>query len=362
MYYREVEVLRSESIATLGTRTVDLNITDPISKISVIWKKFNTNSTPLAHPGNIVKNILVCDGADVLFSMNGSHAQSMAYYTDNIQPASIINYVTGECSVQCAEIKFGRWLYDELLALDPKRYNNLQIKVEHDLILGGSTGAVANLSIYAHCFDEKVIEPQGFLYNKEIYTFLPVAGSWYYIDIPTDYPVRALMWGAENATDGPNFIFDEFKLTENQGKHILIDSEMHRYMYQTSAYYDPWNEIVYAKTAGADTDLGIFITPHFERQSHLLATVLARAVANQSAAGCTQNVRNATGAEILKGIVMGHCPFGAMFLKTFGGDKIEDCWQIAYTGSGRLEIHAVAGLAAQLTKYQHVYVQQVRTY
>jgi len=362
MYYREVEVLRSESIATAGTRTVDLNITDPISKLSVIWKKFNTANVPAAHPGNIVKNILVCDGADVLFSMNGSHAQSMAYYTDNIQPASIINYVLGECSVQCAEIKFGRWLYDELLALDPKRYSNLQIKVEHDLALGGSVGTVANLSIYAHCFDEKVIEPQGFLYNKEIYTFLPVAGSWYYIDIPTDYPVRGIMWGAEAATDGPNFIFDEFKLSENQGKHILIDSEMHRYMYQTSAYYDPWNEIVYGKPSAASTNLAIFVTPHFERQSHLMPTAAPVGIMDQSAAGCAQNVQVATTNQILKGMVMGHNPFGAMWLKTYGGDKIEDCWQIAYSGSGRLEVHAVAGLAAQLTKYQHVYTQQIRTY
>jgi len=362
MYYREVEVLRSESIATAGTRTVDLNITDPISKLSVIWKKFNTAHAPVAHPGNIVKNILVCDGADVLFSMNGSHAQSMAYYTDNIQPASIINYVTGECSVQCAEIKFGRWLYDELLALDPKRYSNLQIKVEHDLALGGSVGTVANLSIYAHCFDEKVIEPQGFLYNKEIYSFLPVAGSWYYIDIPTDYPVRGLMWGCEDAVDGPNFIIDQFKLSENQGKHILIESEMHRYMYQTSAYYDPWNELAYVHPAACDQDTHLYVTPHFERQSVMVPTVAPEGFMADSSAGCLQHVQVEDANQILKGPVSGHCPFGAMFLKTFGGDKIEDCWQIAYTGSGRLELHAIPLLAAQGTHYQHVYTQQIRTY
>jgi len=362
MYYREVEVLRSESIAAAGTRTVDLNITDPISKLSVIWKKFNTNSVPIGHPGNIVKNIIVCDGADVLFSMNGSHAQSMAYFTDNIQPASILNYVTGECSVQCAELKFGRWLYDELLALDPKRYNNLQIKVEHDLALGSSTGTVANLSIYAHCFDEKVIEPKGFLYNKEIYTFLPVAGSWYYVDIPTDYPIRGILWGAQQATDGPNFIIDEFKLTENQGKHILIESEMHRYMYQTSAYYDPWNEMAYAIPSAADTNCNLYVTPHFERQSALIPTAAPEGLMANSSAGCLQVIQVEDTNQILKGPISGHNPFGAMWLKTYGGQDVEDCWQIAYSGSGRLELHAVAGLAAQGTKYQHVYTQQVRTY
>lgn len=361
MYYREVEVLRAESIAVAGTRTVDINISDPISKLSVVWRKTNSNRTPVAHPGNIVKNILVCDGADVLFSMNGSHAQSMAYFTDNCQPATMINYEVGQCSMQIAEIKFGRFLYDELLALDPKRFNNLQIKVEHDLALGGAGGTVADLSIYAHCFDEKVIEPAGFLYNKEIYTFLPVAGSWYYVDIPTDYPVRAIMFGAQQATDGPEYILDEFKLTENQGKHILIESMMERYLFQSSAYYDPWNDMVICKPPDTNA-FTFYITPHWERQSHLFNTAAAAATRNDSAAGCAQIMQCATAAAVSQGMVFGHAPFGAVFLKTYGGDDIEDCWQISYTGSGRLELHAIAGLAAQGTKYQHVYVQQVRKY
>jgi len=362
MYYREVEVLRKEALAASATKTVDLNITDPISKLSVIWKKFNTASVPAGHPGSIVKNILVCDGADVLFSMNGSHAQSLAYYTDNKQPHSIINYVTGEASVQMAEIKFGRWLYDEQLALDPKRFSNLQIKVEYDRALGGSVGTEGDLSIYAHCFDEKVIEPVGFLYNKEIYTFLPTSGGWFYVDIPTDYPLRALMIGAENEYDAANFVFDELKLTENQGKHVLIQSEMHRYMSQTTAYYDPWNEIVYGIPSAASTKLTVYVTPHFERQSHLMPTAAPVGIMNQSAAGCTQDIQVATTNQILKGAVIGHCPFGAIWLKTFGGQDIEDCWQIQYKGSGRLELHVISGITARTVEYQHVYTQQVRTY
>lgn len=362
MYYREVEVLRAETIAAAGTRTLDINITDPISKLSVLMKKTNTDRTPVAHPANIIKNILVCDGADVLFSMNGSHAQSMAYFTDNKQPASMINYETGQWSMQLAEIKFGRFLYDEILALDPKRFNNLQIKIEHDGALGGSAGQPIQLGIYAHCFDEKIIEPAGFLYNKEVYTFLPVAGGWYYVDLPTDYPIRAIMWGAEAATDGPEYILDEFKLTENQGKHILVESMTEPYLFQSSAYYDPWNDMVICKTAAADTSLEIFVTPHWERQSHLMPTSAAEGIMMGSSAGCAQNVQSEDVDLIMQGMVFGHAPFGSVFLKTFGGDDIGDCWNIEYTGSGRLSLHAVAGLAAQGTKYQRVYVQQIRKY
>ena len=362
MYYREVEVLRMESIAAAGTRTLDINITDPISKLSVVWRKKNSNYTIVNHPADIVKSIIVCDGADVLFAMDGSHAQSMAYFTDNRQPASIINYESGEYSVQMAELKFGRWLYDELLALDPKRFNNLQIKIEHDLALGGCAGSVADLSVYAHCFDEKVIEPVGWLYNKEIYTFLPVAATWYYVDIPTDYPVRALMFGSSQATEGPNFVFEEFKLTENQGKHILVESRVHRYMYQSTAHQDPWNERVSGKTTGADAKLEMPVTPHFEREAACTCSGATAACRNANTAGSRVHVYSAGGAEEVSGPVRGHSPFGDIFLKTFGGEKVEDCWQIPYAGSGRLEIMAMTGLAAQGAKYAKVYTQQVRTY
>jgi len=363
MYYREVYILRPEAMpVAAGTRTLDINITDPISKLTVIWKLHNGGVVPTGHPGSVIKNILVCDGADVLYSMNGSHAQSMAYYTENTQPACIIDYIDNDYSIQTAEILFGRWLYDEKLALDPKRFNNLQIKIEYDRALGGSTPDDLILSVHAHCFDEKIIEPIGWLFNKEIYSFIPIAGGWRYIDLPTDYPIRGIMFGAENEYDAPNFVFEEFKLTEDQGKHILIESELHPYMQETTGYYHPWNEMVYAFPKSAGANLKIFVTPHFERQTHLEATAVAEGTLQQNAAGFSQNIQTQTTPQIMKGSCIGYAPFGTMWLKTFGGQDIEDCWQINYTGSGRLELQSIAGLVARTVEYQKVYTQQVRTY
>jgi len=359
MNYREVEVLAAESITVAGTRTIDLNITEPISKISVTIKKFNTNSTPIAHPMKIIKNITICDGADILFSMNGSDAAALNYYSTNIQPPSIINYCTGQASVQMVQINFGRYLYDEQLALVPSKYSNLQIKVEHDIALGAATGTVGYMQIYAHCFDEKVINPVGFIYNKEIYEYLPVANAWRYIDLPTDYPIRAIMFGANECTEGPNFNIERIKLTENQGKHHLIESQMHYYMYQSGAYYDPWNDMVYVLPSSTSA-FGYFLTPHFERQAHLSNTLATTAVMNQSAAGCAQNMAVATGANVCQGMVFGHNPFGQTWLKTYGGDSLDDCWNIEYAGSGRLELQAAAG--PDVDEYIRVYTQQIRGY
>ena len=359
MNYREVEVLAAESITVAGTRTLDINITEPISKISVTIKKLNTNNTPIAHPMKIIKNITICDGADILFSMNGSDAAALDYYSTNIQPPSIINYCTGQYSVQMVQISFGRNLYDEQLALVPSKYSNLQIKVEHDIALGGSTGTVGYMQIYAHCFDEKVINPVGFLYNKEIYSYLPVANAIRYIDVPTDYRIRAIMFGANECTEGPNFNVERVKLTENQGKHHLIESQMHFYMYQSGAYYDPWNDMVYVRPSGTSL-FTYYLTPHFERFGHMMNTGATNAVQNTSAAGCTAQLAMATAPNVAQGMVFGHNPFGQTWLKTHGGDTIDDCWDIASFGSGRLELTAAAG--PDVDEYVRVYTQQIRDY
>jgi len=359
MYYREVVIQDAMAIVGAQTITRDINISDPISKISVIYRKTNTDSTPVAHPGKMMISIIVRDGADVLFGMNGQDAQAMAMFTDNKQCGSIINYVNGQGSTQMAEIKFGRFLYDELLALDPKRFNNLQIVCQMTPALGGAGGANGTLEIYAHCFDEKVIEPVGWLYNKEIYSYLPVANAWRYIDLPTDYPIRAIMFGANECEDGPQFNVQHFKLTENQGKHILVDNDMIHYQYISSAYYDPWNDMVYA-CPDDNLAFDIYVSPHWERQSHLMDTLTAQGVANFSTQGCLQQIMSAAFGNVHQGMVFGHAPFGQTFLKTFGGDKIEDCWQIKYSGSGRLEIHDGAG--PDLDEYLRVYTQQIRTY
>jgi len=359
MYYREVVIQDAMAIVGAQTITRDINVTDPISKLSVIYRKTNTDSTPVAHPGKMMINITVCDGADVLFSMNGMDAQAMAMYTDNKQIGSIINYVNGQGSTQVAEIKFGRWLYDEKLALDPKRFNNLQIKCQMTPALGGSGGANGTLEIYCHCFDEKVIEPIGWLFNKEIYSYLPVANAWNYIDLPTDYPIRAVMFGANECEDGPQFNIQHFRLTENQGKHVLVDNDMIHYQYISSAYYDPWNEMVYA-CPDDNNAFDIYVTPHWERQSHVMDTLTAQGVANFSTQGCLQQIMSAAFGNVHQGWVFGHAPFGQTFVQTYGGQDLGDCWNIEYSGSGRLELHDGAG--PDLDEYMRVYIQQIRKY
>jgi len=359
MNYREVELLAPESIATAGTRTIDLGTNQVVSRIDVMWKKTNSNRTPIAHPGKIVESIDVVDGSDVLFSMNGQDIQALEFFADKTQPASMINYETGQWSMQIASLNFGRYLWDEIYALDPKRFSNIQIKVKHNLANGGATGTVADLSIYAHVFDEKVVNPKGLVQSREIYSFLPVASAWVYVDLPQDYPIIALMFGANECEDGPEYNINKFKVSENGGKNILVESTMERYLLVQSQHYNQWQEKVLFKTAAAATNLSLYASPHWERRFVGVVEGTPYAVSSVSAAGCLYKVQNETAAAIVEGFAMGHCPFGQTFIP-FGKRESDEYWNTPQKGNARIDLQA--GATPDTDEYVRVFVQQARTY
>jgi len=358
-HYREVELLYKESIAVAAVKTLNLDLRDPVSRLDIIWKKTNSNRTPIAHPGKIVKEILVCDGADVLYSVCGQDAIALAYYQSQMVPGAMTNYETGQWSMCIASIYFGRHMWDEVYALDPKRFRNIQIKIDHDLALGGSTGTVADLSVYAHVFDEKIIEPRGFMLSKELASFLPVANAWTYWDLPTDYPIRSLMFGANECEDGPEFNLAYIKIAEADEKHILVDSETERYMFQ-SAERDPiYLEHVIAKTSAGDTDLSHYCAPHWERTGLYMVTGAGADSAYTSAAGCLYKFR-VEAAQIFEGFATGHIPFGQVYIPFGYREDPEGWWDIRKSGSGKLSLQA--GATPDTDEYVRVYTTQARLY
>jgi len=358
-HYREVELLYKESIATAGVKTLNLDLKDPVSRLDIIWKKTNSNRTPIAHPGKIIKEILVCDGADVLYSMNGQDAIALAYYQTGRVPGAMTNYETGQWSMCSASVFFGRHMWDEMFALDPKRFSNIQIKIDHNLALGGSTGTVTDLSVYAHVFDEKIIEPRGFMLSKELYSFLPVANAWNYIDLPTDYPIRSLMFGANECEDGPEYNLAWIKVSEANDKHILVDSETERYMFQ-SAERDPlYLEHIIAKPSAGDTMLSHYCAPHWERTGLYVPTAAGQDTAYTSAAGCLYKFMDESGG-IFEGFAIGHIPFGQTYIPFGYQDDPDGYWDIRKSGSGKVSLQS--GATPDTDEYVRVYATQARMY
>jgi len=92
MNYRLASLLSSEAVNTAGTKTIDVNLAKPISRISIQMKGTNNGSVPTAHPQNMLSKIELVDGSNVLFSLSGLQARSLNFYERGLLPYSIIEY------------------------------------------------------------------------------------------------------------------------------------------------------------------------------------------------------------------------------------------------------------------------------
>ncbi|GAI51927.1 unnamed protein product, partial [marine sediment metagenome] len=72
-------------------------------------------------------------------------------------------------------------------------------------------------------FDEKVVTPNGYLLNKEVSSFTPVAGSAKPIDLPLDNIIRKILVMNTNDDEEPDVQFETIKIDEEKGKRIIIN-------------------------------------------------------------------------------------------------------------------------------------------
>jgi len=221
--YRITTLLASEDASTAATKTIDINLTNPISKIVVQFKGTNNGATPTAHGAKMVSKIELVDGSDVLYSCSGIESQAVTYYGEGRMPFMVNEYRNDVMNIQTFEIPFGRWLWDEKLALDPSRFKNLQLKITHNKASGGSSPDAGTLSVFAYVFDEKRITPIGFLMTKELYSYTLTSSAHEYIDLPTDYPYRLLIVQSLAAGKQPWEQYNKIKLSIDHDRYVPIN-------------------------------------------------------------------------------------------------------------------------------------------
>jgi len=121
MNYRLASILPSEAANTAGTKTIDINVADPISRFVIQMKGLNSADAPVAHPAKMISKIELVDGSDVLFSLSGVEAQALNFYDEGKVPHTVLNYLNDVYAIATFHIDFGRFLYDPVLAFDPKK-------------------------------------------------------------------------------------------------------------------------------------------------------------------------------------------------------------------------------------------------
>lgn len=362
MNYRLTDIQSTLTLTDDRTDTYDINVKDVISRIVVHLRGTNADSVPDGHPAKGISKIELVDGSDVLFSLSGEQAQAVDFYDTGHVPLNVVSYVNANVWTAVINMNFGRFLWDTELALDPKKFNNLQLKVTHkvaDTAGSSSNSSTSSLAIFAHVFDEKIVSPRGFLMNKEIKAYVIGSNNSYeYTDMPTDYPYRRMMIQALEAGYDITSVIKEFKLSEDNDKRIPFLISVSSYLKIVTPEYGKWSEaVVCAVTTG---NVAFYTAVDYEYSLGHLETVNVNTTMQ-----CTAYPLGGRfyleGEGATEGVVTigGYGPHGCVPFFCGQQDDIADWYDVRKIGSLRTRTKA-GSLGGTATA--KIVVQQYRTY
>jgi len=362
MRYRLATIHPAEDYGPSGTKTIDIKIPDVISRIEIMAGFLNGDATQSEHPAANVTKLELVDGSDVLYSLTGKCAQAVDYYDQRKTLSNNCTRTIGAYQQAVFAINFGRYLWDLALGFDPKKFKNPQLKISWDEDIANTACIVNSFKIDAHCFDELVPSPIGFLQNKEVLAYAPSANAYEYIELPTDYPIRRMFIQALVAGVDIGGLLSEFKLGEEEWKKIPFDT----------TFSWVWNRIV--REYGLYRE---FINTHAETTGKLLYVTPVRCFAgygaiNAGTHGITNvlNIWPGVGGQItlwaavdspeIMAEVAGYAPHGVLdFL--FGQEMLIDDWyDVTKLKSAKFRVKA--GASALSTHTFRLFLQQLRRY
>jgi len=359
MNHRFLELLALTGLVDEQIVTVDLDMQDPISELILDLRvTHGIAASSTEHNMACFKKIEIIDGSDVLESFDGLEMQALDIYNSGIHPrGGWFHYLQGIPSDAQIAISFGRYLWDEELAFDPKRFSNPKLRVTFDLKLGGCNVASGEMSVMAALFDEKVISPTGFLMTKEIKRWSAGLTAHEYTDCPTDYPYRKMFLQGRLATIPPHWIFANIKLASDQDKKVILNGEFRDLMFgigRENAYIrETVNQQIRANLDATS------ITPTMDVMSSVNGwegAIAAMDCATWHGGGGSLN-RIASGVGNAVMTLGGWAPHGTLCIPFGKQDVIADWFDVR--GIGSLKLDVTSGNAAAVQK---LFIQQYRSY
>ena len=356
MNYRTTEILSSEAANTAGTKVLDINIDKPISRIVVQMKGLNNGSVPTAHPTKMISKIELVDGSDVLYSASATEINAINIDEQRNIRYQEIDYSDELYAIVDVSLDFGRYLYDPLLALDPRKFKNLQLKITHNKASGGSCPDAAVLSVFADVFDEKNVNPSGFLMVKEWYNYTLVASAHEFIDLPTDYPYRSMYINSLYTLKQPHENFNKVKLSEDNDARLPINNLSTSDLCKILPGNPYFTES--ARVYDVDAETTVYVTPTYACavQGEGLNASDVTFFHDASYGGTVDVTGGAATANEM--VIVGKCPNGALRIPFGKQDELSDWYDVRRLGNLRLDLTA-GGSAVGTCQ---IVIQQFRNY
>lgn len=357
MNYRHAEILASQDLTGAGTKIINIDLVDIISRITVVFQPVGGSVTILGHPAMSISKIELIDGSEILHSLTGKEGQALNIF-DTIKPvAQEIDYRIGGTPLIYYNIDFGRYLWDPVLAFDPKKFRNPQLKITWDENAYDATVDSHAFTVYGHAFDEKSVSPTGFLMAKEIKSYAGVIGGYEYTDLPIDYVLRKLILQGEAPGAGVRQVIQDIRLSEDKDKRIPIDGDIHN----LRSFLDPLVpdaiDIVRGTIAAASTTQ--YCTPHNLCVVSPNTQVVDEAIRVGPCSGGRFTAKMQTNAGVVEFQIRGKNPHGCICMPFGDQYDVADWYDVTKLGNLKLRIKGGAGASSYTTR---IVTQQLRNY
>ena len=321
-----------------------------------------TCALPISHIDCLSKIELV-DGSDVLESLSGEELQAINYYDSQHQGQEELSLTATDVNTSVVSLDFGRYLYDTDLALDPRKFRNLQLKVTWDEDASNTSVVSNSLEIYADVFDKKTATPRGFLMNKEIYSYTPASSAFEYIDLPTDYTIRKLLIRSKSTTLDPYSALSQVKISEDNDKVVPFSLTGEQLFRLNKDAFPRMSEKM--TLDGAITAKTIYLAPTVLDGFHINydATDFVTAQTHFPVATITNNKVALSASVDIKALTAeysGYAP-NSVLCVPFGLQNDESDWYDV-KGIGSLQLQNKGSASVGSNPEAQIILQQLRTY
>lgn len=359
MNYRKTTILSETNLTPAGTKTIEINVADIVSRLTIAWRVTKSKHSMDSYPHKDITKIELVDGSDVLHSLDGGQNQALCIYDRKCPTMNHGQHLLANSEYSTYGIDFGRFLFDPVLALDPKRFKNLQLKITYDFDIADTGATLGYMEVWADCFDEKVVTPMGFLTAKDFESWtLSAASAYHYIDLPTDRVLRKMLIQGYLAAYEPWYQVLEARLSEDNDKRVPFDLELEDYARVMKGVWTPVAEpfVGVADSGGAMT---YYLTPtdYWAQLSCVAHTAGYVTQGTGGRGGKFTPISNAATIEcggIAYGFLPNHC-----YEFAFGDPKdIDDWYDVTKLGSLRLRLKGGSGSSGNVDTI----LQQLRKY
>ncbi|KKN29001.1 hypothetical protein LCGC14_0848670 [marine sediment metagenome] len=360
MNYRNAVLLAATDVGPAGTKEIPIRVKQPISRINIYWKVTASKHGMDSYCHRDMVKIELVDGSEVLHSLNGGQNQALCIYDRKVPTMIHGQFASGDSLASSYGIDFGRFLHDPLLALDPSRFDNLQLKITHNEALADTGASVNELRVWADIFDEKVISPMGFLMAKEHFSYTLSGTGYEYVDLPRDHILRKLLVQGYLSAFEPWYTIGEARLDEDNEKRIPFDWDIEIYHRLKKGMWLPVEDLIEGLTGAATKTYYGTPTDYWAACKAGTRNHAITANIGTPSRGGKFTVTHASGSGGFIGSYRGWLPNHCVEFP-FGDPKdLEDWYDVTKLGSLRLRLKGGSGGAGGGTGA--VVLQQLRKY